>query len=96
MRSTADDVTPLRASVAWFAEAMEEQLVANDHKSGWDDLSLPRLLQRLEQEAGELRRAIAASPGKNSTQRIIQEAADVANFALMIADNAARAEAESR
>jgi hypothetical protein len=94
MAHTADDVTPLRAEVMWFAEAMEVQLCANDHKPGWHDMPLLRLLVRLEQEARELRRAIERDQARpNAAHWIITEAADVANFAMMIADNVARADA---
>jgi NTP pyrophosphatase (non-canonical NTP hydrolase) len=90
---TSEDVTPLRAAVLWFAEAMEVQLSANDHKPGWGQSTLKQLLYRLEQEAGELRRAIERG---DAARVVIGEAADVANFALMIADNAARQEDEVR
>ena len=66
--------------VQWFANEMQRELHANNHKTGWDNLSQKWLLNRLKQEVGELERAVES--GKN----IVSEAADVANFAMMIAD----------
>ncbi len=73
-----------RIEVEWFAGRMEEKLQANDHKDGWAYCSARWLLNRLRQETGELQRAIEAG----DSNRIIAEASDVANFAMMIADNA--------
>ena len=72
----------MRPQLAWFANEMERQLEANDHKTGWKDFHLKQLLRRLKQEVGELERAI--EKGKPD---VVEEAADVANFAMMIADN---------
>ncbi len=77
----APDPWPLvREPVRWFAGEMERQLRHNDNKTGWGHLRKDRLLVYLAGEIGEL--ALAASP-----EDIIHEAADVANFAMMIADN---------
>ena len=70
----------LRPEVLAFASVMESKLRANDHKAHWRECSLDYLLTRLEQEALELREAINCGDG------VIGEAADVANFAMMIAD----------
>jgi NTP pyrophosphatase (non-canonical NTP hydrolase) len=72
----------LRDPLARFAIEMERQLRANDHKTGWTDCEQRWLLNRLKQETAELERALTS--GKN----IVKETADVANFAMMIADNA--------
>lgn len=75
--------------LAIFLSDMAERLEANDHKTGWDHMSLTQLLQRLRQETGELERAIAKTDAVHvDNGSIIKEAADVANFAMMIADNA--------
>jgi len=73
----------MRGEVVWFAEHMEGQLRENDHKGvdGWKTMSLKWLMHRLRQEINELERAIAGE------KNVIEEAADVANFAMMIADN---------
>lgn len=74
----------LRESVRWFAERMEEKLKANDHKGGWrnGNCTLQYLSMRLTQERKELKKAIASM----DKELIIKECADIANFAMMIAD----------
>lgn len=75
------DVT-CRNSVRWFATKMEAKLAKNDHKGGWGSCELQYLSMRLTQERKELTEAIKSK----DKQRIIDECADIANFALMIAD----------
>jgi len=62
---------------------MEERLRANDHKGGWGDSDCYWLLKRLRMETKELSDALWDGPDS----QIQKEAADVANFAMMIADN---------
>jgi NTP pyrophosphatase (non-canonical NTP hydrolase) len=62
---------------------MEERLLENDYKGGGEDCTPAWLLKRLGEELKELRKALRA---KDSPERIACEAADVANFAMMIAD----------
>ena len=57
---------------------MLTKMLANAHKGGWQDTSQATLFKRLLWEVGELM--------ENPSW---QEAADVANFAAMIADNQA-------
>lgn len=76
-----------RPEVQWFAKQMEAKLRANDHKRHWSECHPDYLIHRLYQEAGELWRAIEQ---KKPAHEVIQEAADVANFAMMIADVAER------
>ena len=71
----------MRPEVAWFANEMERKLLNNDAKGGWGHMTLKRLLSRLKQEVAELEVEI------NKKGNVIGEAADVANFAMMIADN---------
>jgi hypothetical protein len=87
----------VRYQVAAFALLMERELRANDHKGGWDTCDTSWLLKRIEEEAKELR---AADPDRvrypygtdviNDTGKradlVESEAADVANFAMMVAD----------
>lgn len=75
----------VRSEILWFAEQMERKLRDNDHKRKWDECTQRYLVNRLFEEATELSRAV--SEGRESEQSIIEEAADVANFAMMIADN---------
>ncbi|MGE7271378.1 hypothetical protein ACQKK5_07950 [Brevibacillus panacihumi] len=67
----------IRSEVTWFAEEMEKKLRENDHKGGWEDCDILWLYGRLLEEVDEL----AAAEGDD----IVREAADVANFAMMIA-----------
>ena len=78
-----NDIAP-RAVLWSFAQVMEKKLRENDHKSGWSKMSYNELLVRLRQETDELARAI----GSGSDSAVVSEAADVANFAMFIADNA--------
>ena len=72
-----------RKAVRDFAKEMEKRLLDNDYKGGWDDCTPAWLLKRLGEEMKELRRAVRA---KEPTEQISEEAADVANFAMMVAD----------
>lgn len=83
----------LRESVEWFSGKMEQKLKANTHKGGWGESELGWLFVRLKEEVEELHNAIndrvIPTPffGVSHTEEeIIQECADVANFAMMIAD----------
>jgi NTP pyrophosphatase (non-canonical NTP hydrolase) len=64
-----------------MAKLMEKKLKENDHKGGWDNESLDWLVGRLKEEVGELEYAIDIVQLGHST---IDEAVDVANFAMMI------------
>jgi len=64
-----------------FRLAMLEKLQANEDKGGWEDCDLDDLKTRLVGEVSELFHAIRHEPREN----IIYEAADVANYAMMIA-----------
>lgn len=88
---------PPRDEVLWFAGRMERKLKANDHKGHWDNCDFGYLSRRLHQEAKELSRALQVLKGAGSgpypvppaiVQNVIDEAADVANFAMMVADQA--------
>ena len=72
----------IRASVLWFAEMMELNLLANDHKGGWENETCEYLSGRFVEEVYEF---IDAMDSCNASD-IIHEAADVANFAMMLAD----------
>jgi NTP pyrophosphatase (non-canonical NTP hydrolase) len=77
-----------RRAVTTFAKDMEKRLRANDRKGrrGWESCSLHWLLDRLTEERDELLLALHGISDDGSS--VIDEAADVANFAMMIADNA--------
>ena len=65
-----------------FSQIMVKRLKENEDKGGWDDCDVSWLLVRLRDEARELHDAYL----KSGDEKIIEEAADVANFCMMIAD----------
>jgi NTP pyrophosphatase (non-canonical NTP hydrolase) len=79
---------PPRLEVQRFAEIMEDKLVENDGKRGWRRNDAYQLHDRLLEEAAELRQAMTDAGGDAApnASTIAREAADVANFAMMIAD----------
>jgi NTP pyrophosphatase (non-canonical NTP hydrolase) len=69
-----------------FAQLMEAKLAKNRHKgdrAGWLNASPFELLRRLRDEAVEIEEALYHS---TSPDEVEKECADVANFAMMIAD----------
>lgn len=79
-----DERIGIRNGVMEFAVEMEAKLLKNDHKGGWEDHALIDLFDLLLEEKNELEEALYAS----DCRHIIEECADVANFAMMIANNA--------
>jgi len=79
----------VRPAVAWFAEQMEAALRRNDHKGGWAGMDHETLLMRCGDEMVELKHCWNLGNGAQvkGDKHIVAEAADVANFAMMIADN---------
>jgi NTP pyrophosphatase (non-canonical NTP hydrolase) len=78
-------------AVAAFTVHMLNKLRSNAHKGHWADDSLDELVERVQEELDELVAEIKR-PRKNKLsmtrlKKIISEAADVANMAMMIADN---------
>lgn len=74
-----------RPEVRAFADLMEAQLRKNDHKGGWKNDRPHALLKRLYDEAAELGHAMPYDDDFDP-ENVGWEAADVANFAMMIAD----------
>ena len=64
-----------------MAQHMRRKMLANMHKGGWRDESVECLLARLREEVDELETVI-----RDGGFGIYGEAADVANFAMMVAD----------
>jgi hypothetical protein len=79
-----------RPVLEWFKERMDKKLAVpkNVNKGHWSNDSIWHLFTRVGIEVTELRLAIVAVD--NDPERIIDECADVANFAMMIADNTRR------
>jgi hypothetical protein len=73
----------LRPSVLRFAQQMEKKLRAHDDKGGWDKCSVIWLEKRMKEELHELEGAMLAG----APDDIDDEAADVANFLMMISEN---------
>jgi len=77
---------PVRGTLLAFAALMEKTLRSNDHKGGWDAMSVRWLQGRLHLEVAELDLAIKGLSRGVRPQDVAREAADVANFCMMIAD----------
>lgn len=90
IRALIDAPSKPRESIMRFAQQMEEKLAANDHKGGWENEDIGYLLTRLREELDELVNAVDFGTQKD----VVGEAADIANFAMMIADRAADVEVE--
>ena len=75
----------MRKTVEWFAKEMDKELNRNSHKGGWKGCGVERLYSGFLEETLELYEQIFKY---HSKQGIIEEAIDVANFAMMIADEA--------
>ena len=73
-----------KLSVIVFTNDMIAKLMENQHKRHWSNSTSEYLFQRLQEEVEELHEALHH---KNKVRDIIRECADVANFAMMIADN---------
>lgn len=75
-------------SVSRFGQQMLDKLcfARNVAKGHWRNYNAVYLLRRLRQEVDELEEALAERP----TAGVVSECCDVANFALMISDNAER------
>jgi NTP pyrophosphatase (non-canonical NTP hydrolase) len=78
----------IRPEVLEFAHEMESELYANEKKGGWTECDFEYLFNRLKEEVGELPEAIHKWQKKEgaSLPNLVSECADVANFAMMIAD----------
>lgn len=77
-----------RPEVVTFADLMERELRNNDHKGGWKGCAAGPLLDRVYEELNELRDALFSYPRDTLEYRrkIAEEAADVANMAMMVVD----------
>ena len=69
--------------VVRFGEHMYTQLVLNDHKDGWTEMTAEECCGHLLAEVQELIRAVNLGRPLADIQR---EAGDVGNFAMMITE----------
>ena len=67
--------------IDWFCNPMLDKMRVNAHKAHWNTVTQQWLMERLHEEVYELVETLANGGD------VISEAADVANFAAMIADN---------
>lgn len=86
-----------RKAVVDFADDMERKLKIYESKGGWEGCDYfwlrDRILMELAEVTQELYKLCNAEGGLGKTRclsDLIDECADVANFAMMIADNARR------
>lgn len=90
------NITRVRKEVEWFASVMEGVLQDNDERGGWSKCSMFWLLERIEEQVKSAREAVVELSVKrfegleagNEFRVLIKEAADIANFAMMVADRA--------
>ena len=73
----------IKLSVELFSWLMTNELMKHLDRPGWKHESIAYFLNRLGEEVAELCNAIEANAPKNIVEK---EAADVGNFAMMIAD----------
>lgn len=76
--------------VTAFSAKMKAVLLANASKGLWHKLSVDWLYLKLLEEVSELEDALVRriSKGNVTVDEIVEEAVDIANVAMMIADNA--------
>lgn len=65
----------------WFVDEMEARLKANSYRGGWSKDSPEHLINRLFFQVGQLEDSVRAGE-----KDVVRRAADVANFAMIIAD----------
>jgi hypothetical protein len=79
-----------RSELLWFNQIMEMKLAKNDDRDGWRHERFSYLLTRLKDEVEELETLLQISGGSTDNMaQIMEESADIANFAMMIADKIA-------
>ncbi|RUT48563.1 hypothetical protein EJP82_01060 [Paenibacillus anaericanus] len=78
----------LRPEVYGFAKTMEEQLRANENKGGWSNCTNQFLSRQLDKNIAKLYKC-------TSHEEFRRRCANIANFAMMLADNDMREENET-
>jgi NTP pyrophosphatase (non-canonical NTP hydrolase) len=73
--------------INWFSnDVMRKKLIDNAYKGRWDGYSPEWMFEKLIVEVSELFNALIRYNNKNDYKKIIMEAGDINNFALIIAD----------
>jgi NTP pyrophosphatase (non-canonical NTP hydrolase) len=75
------EVEKYRHDIRRMIDAMVYKLKVHHKKGRWEDSNIPEMIKRMEAEITELKEAIA----NGNLLEIQMEAADVANFAMIIA-----------
>lgn len=75
----------MRREVQQFSEMMNQRLEDNDHKDevGWSDWEINDLTLKIQRNIRDIYKT-------NSEKEIVKHAADIGNYAMMIADNVRR------
>jgi hypothetical protein len=84
--TAAREALGLDDCVIAFAKRMQYKLDKNKYKGGWQQCTDDCLFERIEEEMEELTEALWPD-GIRKTEEILNECADIANFAMMIFDN---------
>lgn len=93
--ATLDELSLPRDPILRFSRIMETKLREHDDRDGWEDCDLVWLFERAEDEMKELKKEITMYMNHSSLspkwlvikERVQREAADVANFCMMMSDN---------
>ena len=75
-----------KEDLEWFVKEMVKKLDENNHKGSWKDIPINRLIDLLNWEVEELEDETYDID--SNYENIIKECADIANFAMMIAERA--------
>jgi hypothetical protein len=93
--ATLDELSLPREPILRFSRIMEIKLREHDDRDGWEDCDPVWLFKRAEGEMKELKKEITMYMNHSSLspkwlsikERVQREAADVANFCMMVSDN---------
>jgi hypothetical protein len=77
-----EELKPLEDDLRRFFDAMVYKLRKNTRKGRWEDMDIRTTLMRMNEEVHELELAMK----EGSSMEIILESADVANFAMILAN----------
>jgi hypothetical protein len=72
--------------VDWFSLYMKNKLTLNLYKGKWDNYTIQWVFEKLLIEVAELYNATVRFNDEEHFKKIVNEAADAANYALMMAD----------
>ncbi|RKN86767.1 hypothetical protein [Paenibacillus ginsengarvi] len=78
-----------REPVRWFAGLMESRLLENDYKGGWgpENCSMDFLSEQMDRKC---RRYVGLNGSGDTPEGFINTLADIANYAMMLADRMRR------